>query len=100
MGGADFSQPTIKRAAMDNVSKILSDKIGYGLDEYAVLQDADALIVCTEWSLFRTPDFDKMKSLMKNKVIFDGRNLFDLKHMEDMGFYYVSVGRRVVNTLG
>ncbi|HET6992001.1 MAG TPA: UDP-glucose/GDP-mannose dehydrogenase family protein, partial [Bacteroidia bacterium] len=83
--------------AMDNVSKILSDKIEYGIDEYAVLGGADALIVCTEWSLFRTPDFEKMKSLMKNNVIFDGRNLYSLDQMEEKGFYYSSIGRAVVS---
>lgn len=82
--------------AMDNVSKLLSDKIEYGLDEYAVLNDADALIVCTEWSLFRTPDFEKMKSLMKDNVIFDGRNLYSLDQMQENGFYYSSIGRAVI----
>lgn len=82
--------------AMDNVRKTFSDKIEFGLDEYAVLQGADALIVCTEWSLFRTPDFDKMKSLMKNQAIFDGRNLYSLDQMEENGFYYSSIGRAVV----
>jgi UDPglucose 6-dehydrogenase len=82
--------------AMDNVGKLLSNKIEYGLDEYAVLSDADALIVCTEWSLFRTPDFDRMKSLMKNHVIFDGRNLYSLDQMQENGFYYSSIGRAVI----
>ncbi|MCX6312655.1 MAG: UDP-glucose/GDP-mannose dehydrogenase family protein [Bacteroidetes bacterium] len=82
--------------AMNNVGKLLDGKIEFGLDEYAVLENAEALIVCTEWSLFRTPDFDKMKSLMKNNVIFDGRNLYSLDQMEENGFYYSSIGRAVV----
>jgi UDPglucose 6-dehydrogenase len=61
-----------------------------------VLKDADALVICTEWSLFRTPDFDKMKSLMKNPAVFDGRNLYSLDQMEEHGFYYASIGRAIV----
>ncbi|MFM2326699.1 MAG: hypothetical protein RIR31_901 [Bacteroidota bacterium] len=83
--------------AMNNVKGILGDKIVFSERQYDALVDADILVIATEWSEFRTPDFDKIISLLKNKVIFDGRNLFDLKHMEDLGFYYVSVGRRVVN---
>jgi UDPglucose 6-dehydrogenase len=83
--------------AMNNVKGILGDKIIFSERQYDALVDADILVIATEWSEFRTPDFDKIISLLKNKVIFDGRNLFDLKHMEDLGFYYVSVGRRVVN---
>lgn len=66
-------------------------------DDYEVLKDADALAICTEWSIFRTPDFDKMKMLMKEKVIFDGRNLFDVEQMKDAGFYYNSIGRKTIN---
>jgi UDPglucose 6-dehydrogenase len=82
--------------AMTNVHKLYGDKITLGLDEYAVLKEADALVICTEWSLFRTPDFDKVKSLMKNNVIFDGRNLYSLDQMQENGFYYSSIGRAVV----
>lgn len=82
--------------AMNNVGRMLGDKIEYGFDEYAVLSGADALVICTEWSLFRTPDFEKMKSLMKNKAIFDGRNLYSLDTMKEHGFYYASIGRAVV----
>lgn len=81
---------------MNNVGKLFGDKILYGIDEYAVLDDADALIICTEWSLFRTPDFDRMKKLLKNNVIFDGRNLYGLDQMEEQNFYYCSIGRSVV----
>ncbi len=82
--------------AMGNVKAILGDTIIFSERQYDALTDADVLVIATEWSEFRTPDFEKIISLLKNKVIFDGRNLFDLKFMEDMGFYYVSVGRRTV----
>jgi len=85
--------------AMENVRKILGDKIEYCKNHYDALIDADALVIATEWSVFRTPDFDKAAKNMKAKVIFDGRNLYDLKHMEELGFYYSSIGRRLVNGL-
>ncbi|GAB2833861.1 UDP-glucose dehydrogenase family protein [Ferruginibacter profundus] len=83
--------------AMGNVKALLGDTIVFSERQYDALEDADVLVIATEWSEFRTPDFDRITSLLKNKTIFDGRNLFDLKQMEEMGFYYVSVGRRVVN---
>ncbi len=83
--------------AMSNVKRELGKKINYADNQYDALTDADALIIATEWSEFRTPDFIKMTSLLKNKLIFDGRNLFDLKQMEEYGFHYESIGRRVVN---
>jgi len=83
--------------AMDNVKKIVGDKITYAHDEYEVLQDADFLIIATEWRVFRTPQFDKMKSMMKNPVIFDGRNVYDLQQMKDLGFTYYSSGRSKIN---
>jgi UDPglucose 6-dehydrogenase len=83
--------------AMNNVKTLIGDKIGYAERQYDALIDADALIIATEWSEFRTPDFKKIISLLKTKVIFDGRNLFDLKQMEELGFHYESIGRRVVN---
>lgn len=82
--------------AMDNVRKLMGNKISYANNPYAALNEADALIICTEWSVFRTPDFDKMASTLKSKVIFDGRNLYDLAEMKEKGFYYVSVGRATV----
>jgi UDPglucose 6-dehydrogenase len=82
--------------AMNNVKALLGDTITFSERQYDALKDADILVIATEWSEFRTPDFDKIVSLLKNKAIFDGRNLFDLKHMEDLGFYYVSVGRKIV----
>jgi len=85
--------------AMQNVKHVLKDKIDFGKDEYEVLKEVDALIIATEWSIFRTPDFKRMEGLMKEKVIFDGRNLYNLKNMEDHGFYYYSIGRQLVNPL-
>jgi UDPglucose 6-dehydrogenase len=85
------------QVAMENVKKEIGDKIGYAGHQYDALKDADALIIATEWSEFRTPDFNKMKSLLKAPVIFDGRNLFDLYQLEELGFHYESIGRRVVN---
>ena len=82
--------------AMENVKKEIGNKISYAENQYDALKDADALLIATEWSEFRTPDFNKMKSLLKNPVIFDGRNLFELYQMEESGFHYESVGRRVV----
>lgn len=82
--------------AMANVKNLVGDTITYSESQYETLQDADALVIATEWSEFRTPDFNKITSLLKNKAIFDGRNLFDLKQMEQLGFHYVSIGRKVI----
>ncbi len=82
--------------AMANVKRELGNKIEYAKNQYDVLNGADALVIATEWSEFRTPDFNRMGSLLKNKVIFDGRNLFDLVQMEECGFYYQSIGRRTI----
>jgi UDPglucose 6-dehydrogenase len=82
--------------AMNNVKKLMGDKIKYAEDQYEVLRGADALLIVTEWSLFRTPDFEQVESLLKEKVIFDGRNLYELEKMIDYGFYYNSIGRKEV----
>ncbi len=82
--------------AMNNVKSLLGDKIYYANDHYEVLKDADALIIATEWSLFRTPDFEKVASLLKNKTIFDGRNLYGLQQMKELGYYYSSIGRETI----
>lgn len=83
--------------AMNNVKGVLGDKITYAETQYDCLEGADALIVATEWNEFRTPDFDKILSQMKDTVIFDGRNLFDVEQMEKKGFHYESIGRPLVN---
>ena len=82
--------------AMRNVKQVVGEKITYVESQYEALQDADALLIATEWSEFRTPNFDKISSLLKNKAIFDGRNLFDLNQMKDLGYHYVSIGRKSV----
>ena len=82
--------------AMPNVQGVIGDKITYATNEYEALENADALVVCTEWGIFRNPDFDKIANLLKDKVIFDGRNLFDLQEMNERGFYYSSIGRSIV----
>ncbi len=82
--------------AMKNVRNILGDKITYANDEYEALQNADALLIATEWSLFRTPDFEKVSSLLKTKTIFDGRNLYGIDQMKELGYYYSSIGRETV----
>ncbi len=82
--------------AMNNVRNLIGDKITYALDEYDALRDADALLIATEWSLFRTPDFERVTSLLKNKAIFDGRNLYGIDQMKEQGYYYTSIGRETV----
>ncbi|MDO3625509.1 UDP-glucose/GDP-mannose dehydrogenase family protein [Mucilaginibacter sp. BT774] len=82
--------------AMNNVKTLLGDQISYAANQYDALKDADALLIVTEWSVFRTPDFDLLENQLKNKVIFDGRNLYDLQKMIDCGFYYNSIGRKVI----
>lgn len=85
--------------AMNNVKELIGNKINYSARQYDTLTGADALVIATEWSEFRTPDFEKMISLLKNKVIFDGRNLFDLAKMEEMGFHYESIGRKTIKPI-
>ncbi len=82
--------------AMENVKRDIGDKITYAANMYEVLEGADALIIVTEWSVFRSPDFEKMKTLLKSPVIFDGRNLFGLDQMDGTGFYYESIGRSTI----
>jgi UDPglucose 6-dehydrogenase len=82
--------------AMENVKRQKGYPITYANDQYEALKDADCLLICTEWSAFRNPDFSKMTELMKSKTIFDGRNLYDLEKMLELGYYYKSIGRSVV----
>ncbi|WP_316842084.1 UDP-glucose/GDP-mannose dehydrogenase family protein [Pedobacter gandavensis] len=83
--------------AMGNVQRLLGDKISFVGDQYEALQNADALLIATEWSVFRNPDFERMEETLSNKVIFDGRNLYDLEKMIDLGYYYNSVGRKLID---
>ena len=78
--------------AVKETRKIIGERITYGMKNYDVLKDADALLVVTEWNEFREPDFDKIKSLMKHPVIFDGRNIYDAKKLREKGFQYFGIG--------
>ena len=79
--------------AMNNVQKKLGDKIDFAQGMYGALEDADALVICTEWGVFRNPNFQVMKELLKGDVIFDGRNLYDVEEIKAEGFHYESIGR-------
>ena len=82
--------------AMGNVKNLLGDKISFADDQYKALENADALIIATEWSVFRSPEFGKLEEGLNEKVIFDGRNLYDLDQMKELGFYYNSIGRKTI----
>jgi UDPglucose 6-dehydrogenase len=82
--------------AMEHIAKQYGDKIELTENQYKALEGADALAIITEWAVFRTPDFNFMRSLMNGNVIFDGRNLYEVTEMEDKGFYYASIGRETV----
>ena len=85
--------------AMPNVKKLIGDKIKYANSSLEALKNVDALLIATEWAAFRNPDFNEMNSLMKNPIIFDGRNLYSIESMAKRNFYYQSIGRQVVNKL-
>ncbi|NBC83207.1 MAG: nucleotide sugar dehydrogenase [Bacteroidetes bacterium] len=82
--------------AMDEARRILGDKIEYAEDNYDALIDADALILITEWPEFRVPNYKVLQKIMKNKIIFDGRNIYDPNEMKEFGFEYYSIGRNPV----
>ncbi len=82
--------------AMKNSKQVLGDSIQFAENQYDSLKNADALIIATEWNEFRTPDFEKVSGILKNKAIFDGRNLFDLQQMNDLGYHYESIGRKKI----
>lgn len=82
--------------AMDNVRAIVGDKIEYAANQYDALNECDALLIATEWGLFKNPDFDKMKQRLKQAIIFDGRNIYELDRMAEIGFFYSSIGRQTV----
>lgn len=86
--------------AMGNVKNMYGDRISFADSQYDALKNADALIICTEWNEFRTPDFDRIASLMKSKVVFDGRNLYDVAEIAGIGYHYESMGRMNVVCLG
>ncbi len=83
--------------AIENVRKLYDGKITFTASQYDALVDADALIIVTEWNEFRNPDFEKIKRTLKEPLIFDGRNVYDVEKMKQLGFKYFSIGRPVVN---
>lgn len=85
--------------AEENVRKILGDKINYSPDMYACVDGADALLIATEWSEFKNPNFELLEEKMKHKAIFDGRNMFPLELPEQKGFFYKSIGRKTIGKL-
>ncbi|MEO0311037.1 MAG: hypothetical protein RIQ89_694 [Bacteroidota bacterium] len=82
--------------AMANVKTMIGEKINYAGNAYEATEGADALVIATEWSVFRTPDFERLKKQLKQPAIFDGRNLYDLHQMAELGFYYSSIGRNII----
>jgi UDPglucose 6-dehydrogenase len=82
--------------AMENVKALKGNVMSFAADQYEALNDADALIIATEWSLFRTPEMEELGKRLKAKVIFDGRNLYELDAMREQGYYYASIGRETV----
>ena len=80
--------------AMDNVRQRLGDRIEFSDDQYGALASADALLICTEWQVFRTPNLERMSEELNNKLIFDGRNLYDVSKMAEQGWEYISIGRQ------
>ncbi len=83
-------------AALENAKFYLQDRIEYKEDQYETLENADALLILTEWNEFRNPDFNKITELLKNKLIFDGRNIYEPDKMNELKFTYYSIGRKAV----
>ena len=84
--------------AKENVENLVGDKIEYAKDQYSALEGADALLIATEWSMFHNPDFDRMKELLNQPIIFDGRNIYEIEQMKGRGFYYNSIGRATITS--
>jgi UDPglucose 6-dehydrogenase len=78
--------------ASHEAKRILGDKITYVNEPYEALSQADAMLVVTEWAEFKVPDFNKISTLLNNKIIFDGRNLYDKKEMNELGYEYHCIG--------
>ena len=81
---------------MPNIKKRFHDTISYADSMYEALENADAVLICTEWSIFRTPDYAKLKQLLAEPVIFDGRNLYNIEDMDSEEITYISIGRKEV----
>jgi UDPglucose 6-dehydrogenase len=80
--------------AMDEAKRIFGTRIQFCPNNYSCLEGVDALLVVTEWQAFRNPNFDRMKSLMAQPVVFDGRNIYDAENLRELGFTYYGVGKR------
>jgi UDPglucose 6-dehydrogenase len=78
---------------MSNVKNEIGSNINYAQSQYQALEGTDALLIATEWSEFRTPDFERIGQLLLSKVIFDGRNLFEVAKLQQLGYHYISIGR-------
>ena len=94
---AGYSINAFDPEANNNIAAIFGDKIRLFDDPYEACKNADALAIMTEWNVFRTPDFDEIQSSLKNKLIFDGRNLYSIDQMKELGFEYFSIGRKDSN---
>ena len=79
--------------AMPNIKRKFGETLIYCDSMYNALEGADCLVICTEWSIFRTPDFKRVKELLNQPIIFDGRNLYDVAEIQKEGFIYKSIGR-------
>jgi len=79
--------------AMSNVKEIYGDKIEFCQTQYDATEGADALAVVTEWQVFRTPNYNKIRTSLNQAVVFDGRNVYDPTRMKELGFHYQSIGR-------
>lgn len=91
--GAGAAVTAFDPEAMANVEAKLGDSIAFAASMTEAAKEADALLICTEWHAFRNPDFDKLKTTLKTPVIFDGRNIYNPKEMDLLGFSYYSIGR-------
>ncbi len=78
---------------MKEARKIFGRRIRYAKSNYESLENADALLLVTEWNAFRNPDFQRMRALLKYPVIFDGRNQYNPQEMKELGFFYCGIGR-------
>jgi len=84
--------------AIKNAQDVLGNQIEFTENQYQALENADALLIATEWGAFRNPDFDKIKEILKDPIIFDGRNIYELDQMSQLGFTYYSVGRQIIDS--
>ena len=92
--GADATVVAYDPEAMDEAAEIFGERVEFAKSNYKCLKGADALLLITEWQEFRNPDFDRMKSAMRQPVIFDGRNVYEPNQMREMGFTYYGIGRK------